>query len=430
MIFLWAAIFMPLTSMAQELRVQVTQGQVAPTPIAILAMTQEPSIDQNIGKSISQVVRQDLHHCGLFKSLDPKIFVQDGQSMQTQPHYNAWRMLGAQMVLYGKVEPSDDQRIKVTFTLADVITEKILGSWSMEWSQAGWRRMAHKVADTIYKRVTGEEGYFDTRIAYVSQVGPRKKLVKRIAIMDQDGHNHAYLTTGQTLVLTPRFSPDNRSLAYLDFISNVAKVWRMDIASQKKELLGRFQGISFAPRFSPSGNSVVMSLAKDGNTSLYLMDLVNKQSRRLTHDPVIDTSPTFDPTGEQICFSSDRSGRTHLYLLSMQGQSDPQRISFGQGSYRTPVWSPRGDAIAFTKIHQGTFYIGVMAPDGSGERLLAQGWVVEDPCWSPNGRLIMFTRRTSNGSSRIYTIDITGQNEREVITPTDASGGSWSSTLD
>jgi TolB protein len=307
-----------------------------------------------------------------------------------------------------------------------VVTEKQMEGLAFLGTQEEWRRIAHKISDAIYKRVTGEEGYFDTKIVYVSQVGPSKKRVKRLAIMDQDGAGHRYLTSGQSIVLTPRFAPNLHQITYLDFQSGRPRVWIMNTGTQKKELVGNFPGMTFAPRFSPDGQNMVMSFAKDGNTSLYAFNLATREAKRLTSGPVIDTSPSYSPDGSQICFNSDRGGRTQIYVMDKDG-GNAQRISFGDGSYRTPVWSPRGDLIAFTKITDGAFYIGVMKPDGSGERLLAKGWVVEDPCWSPNGRVLMFTRQDrSGGSSRVYTIDLTGNNERLVETPTDGAGASWS----
>jgi TolB protein len=288
-----------------------------------------------------------------------------------------------------------------------------------------WRRIAHKVADAIYERVTGEKGYFDTSIVYVSQVGPAKSRTKRLAMMDQDGAGNRFLTSGQSIVLTPRFAPNLQQITYLDFISGKPKVWLMNVHTQKKQIVGNFPGMTFAPRFSPDGSAMVMSFSKEGNTSLYSIDLASKRIDRLTNDPVIDTSPSYSPDGSQICFNSDRSGKTQIYIMNKDG-SNVRRISFGDGSYRTPIWSPRGDLIAFTKITDGYFYIGVMRTDGSGERLLSKGWVVEDPCWSPNGRVLMFTRHENNGRTKIYTIDITGYNERLVETPTDAAGASWS----
>jgi TolB protein len=294
-----------------------------------------------------------------------------------------------------------------------------------------WRRVAHIIADAIYKRITGEEGYFDSRIVYVAETGPHTMRIKRLAIMDQDGANHKYLTDGSALVLTPRFSPTRQEITYLSYFNDTPRVYLFDINTGRQEMLGAFKGMTFAPRFSPDGNSVIMSYAKDGDSDIWIMDLRTRRARQVTRDPAIDTSPSFSPDGRQITFNSDRGGTQQLYVMDADGRN-VRRISFGQGRYATPVWSPRGDLIAFTKFYGGRFFTGVMRPDGTGERLLTESFLDEAPTWSPNGRVLIFfrqTRTTSSGGggvTRIYSVDLTGYNLRQVKTPTDASDPAWS----
>ena len=429
LILISARIFIPMNLHAATV-VNITQGQVAPTPIALAPFaSSDPQLNE-LGRQMVDVIAADLERCGLFKPINPQAFVQDAASLQANgPRFADWRVINAQILLKGEIKPSDDGKMRVEFRLYDVIAEKQMTASALMSDQENWRKISHKIADTIYKRVTGEEGYFDTQVVYVAETGSLKKRIKRLAIMDQDGANHRYLTNGSTLVLTPRFSPKVQSITYLDFASGKAKVYTMNINGGNKQLLGNFPGMTIAPRFSPDGNRIVMSASYEGNTNLYMMELASKQMTRLTSDPVIDTSPTFSPTGDKICFNSDRGGKTQIYIMSTNG-GPAERVSFGNGSYRTPVWSPRGDLIAFTKIADGAFYIGVMKPDGSGERMLSQGWVVEDPSWAPNGRVLMFTRRESNGMSRVCTIDLTGYNERVVPTPSDAAAATWSPLIE
>ncbi|MGF1627626.1 MAG: Tol-Pal system protein TolB, partial [Alphaproteobacteria bacterium] len=296
-----------------------------------------------------------------------------------------------------------------------------------------WRRIAHIVADAIYKRLTGEEGYFDTRIVYIAESGSASSRVKRLAIMDQDGANNRYLTDGSYLVLTPRFSPSTQDISYVAYINNQPRVYLFNIDSGRQEILGNFPGMTFAPRFTPNGQSVLLSIAEGGNSEIYSLALAGRQLTRLTNHPAIDTAPSMSPDGGRIVFESDRSGSQQLYVMSAGG-GEAQRISFGDGRYATPVWSPRGDLIAFTKILGGTFYIGVMRPDGSGERLLADGYLVESPTWAPNGRVLMYyvqgpTASSGATSSALYTVDITGTNARRVPAPGDGSDPAWSPLL-
>jgi TolB protein len=282
--------------------------------------------------------------------------------------------------------------------------------------------------------LTGETGYFDTRIIYVSETGEKTQRVKKLAIMDQDGANTKYLTLGNELVLTPRFNPSNQLVTYLSYFRNLPRVYLLDIETGIQEVVGNFPGMTFAPRFSPDGKKIIMSFAKDGNSDIYTMDIESRLVERLSEDSSIDTSPSYSPDGKYICFNSDRSGLQQIYTMKSDG-TGVKRISFGNGIYGTPVWSPRGDLIAFTKMKSGKFYIGVMRSDGTGERLLTENFYQEAPSWSPNGRLLVFYRETKSGkkgegfTAKLWSIDITGYNERQLKTETDASDPSWSSLL-
>jgi TolB protein len=414
-----------------ELRIDITRGQVEPMPIAVTDFAGSSERESFTGANISAVVAADLQRSGLFKPIDKKAFIQTGESLNVQPRFADWRALNAQAMVQGKTQLGPDGSLKVEFRLWDVYAAQQMIGQAYTTEPGNWRRVAHIIADAIYERVTGESGYFDTRIVYVSETGQLDRRVKRLAIMDQDGENHQFLTDGQALVLTPRFSPTAQEITYLSYFRNVPRVYIFNIDTGRREILGDFPGMTFAPRFSPDGNQVIMSLAQDGNTEIYTMDLRSRLVRRLTDHPAIDTSPSFSPDGSQITFNSDRGGAQQLYVMNADG-SNVKRISFGEGRYATPVWSPRGDLIAFTKFSKGVFYIGVMRPDGSGERLLTQSYLVEGPTWAPNGRVLMFYRQKrsrsdgSGGEAELVSIDLTGYNERVVTTPLQGSDPAWS----
>jgi TolB protein len=414
-----------------DLTIDVTKGNAQPMPIAISPLSGGAPDEVQLGNDIASVVSADLERSGLFKPIDRKAFIQSPDSLQQNVRFADWKLINAQALVTGKVEKVPDGRARVEFRLWDVYAEQQMVGRAYTAAPAGWRAIAHKIADDIYQRLTGEDGYFSTRIIYVAESGPQQKRVKRLAIMDQDGENHKYLTDGADLVLTPRFSPVAQEITYMSYYNNQPRVYVYHLDSGRRELLGDFPGMTFAPRFSPDGNRVIMSLAENGVTNIYEMDLRTRKTTRLTNDPYIDTSPCYSPDGTKITFNSDRGGTQQLYVMNADG-SDQHRISFGNGRYATPVWSPRGDLIAFTKFDSAGFYIGVMHTDGSGERLISQGFLVEAPTWAPNGRVLAYWKQNPTdskghgGAVKLYSVDLTGNNEKQMVTPGDASDPAWS----
>ena len=421
----------PLSAQA-ELRVDITKGVVEPMPIAITTFYSTAPQHSDFATQIPQVVAANLESSGLFKPVNPRAFVQNVASINVDgPRFGEWRAINTQAMVSGSVTATADGRTRVEFRLWDVFGEKQLIGMAYMTTPQNWRRIAHIISDEIYKRLTGEDGYFDTRIVYVAESGPVTKRVKRLAIMDQDGHNHKYLTSGSDLVLTPRFSPSRQQITYMSYGRGGPRVYLYDINSGRHEKLGNFPNMTFAPRFSPDGSKVIMSMATKGNTDIYEMSLRTRQPRRITTHSSIDTAPSYSPDGRQIVFESDRGGSQQLYTMSSSG-GNVQRITFGKGRYANPVWSPRGDLIAFTRMYKGKFYIGVIRPDGSGERLITNAYHVEGPSWSPNGRVLTYFKERPVGpggsqrQTKIYTVDITGYNERWLRTPQDASDPAWS----
>ncbi|MEK9673474.1 MAG: Tol-Pal system beta propeller repeat protein TolB [Rhodospirillaceae bacterium] len=423
-----------------EITIDITRGTVEPLPIAVTDFVGKPGATARFGRDIAGVIAANLDRSGLFRPIDRNAFIQSTGALNAVPRFGDWRVINAQVLVQGRAEMAADGRLRVEFRLWDVFSEQQMLGLAYFTVPDNWRRVAHIISDAIYKRITGEDGYFDTRIVYVSGQPKGAKGVgrnrlnpfgKRLAIMDQDGENHRFLTDGQTLVLTPRFSPTLQEITYMSYFRNQPRVYIFNIDTGRQEVLGDFPGMTFAPRFSPDGKQIIMSMAKDGNSEIYVMDLHTRVVRQLTYHSAIDTSPSFSPDSSQVVFNSDRGGSQQLYVMDARGK-DVRRISFGRGRYATPVWSPRGDLIAFTKLANRRFYIGVMKPDGSGERLLAEDFKIEGPTWSPNGRVLIFYRKGmtendgSGGKSKLWSIDLTGHNEREIPTPLDASDPAWS----
>ncbi|NQW12251.1 MAG: Tol-Pal system protein TolB [Alphaproteobacteria bacterium] len=414
-----------------ELRIDITSGRVDPLPLAVVDFRGDGIEATRIGREVGGIIRANLERSGLFAPIDHAAFIQSDLQFDAIPRFDDWRKINAQALVHGRIIMLAGGQFRVEYRLWDVFAEQYMTGTALTAIQESMRRAAHIISDMIYKRITGEEGYFDTRIVYISERGPQNRREKRLAIMDQDGASHMFLTDGRTLVLTPRFSPTLQEITYLAYYAKKPRVYIFNLESAQQEVLGDFPGMTFAPRFSPDGNRVIMSLARDGITDLYTMDLRTHRVARLTDSSSIDTSPSYSPDGSQVAFNSDRGGAQQLYVMNADG-SGVTRISFGNGRYATPVWSPRGDLIAFTKMTGGRFHIGVMRTDGSGERLLSEGYLVEAPSWAPNGRVLVYFKqdRTDSsgrgGTTRLHTIDLTGYNDRELVTPEDASDPAWS----
>ena len=425
---------LPVGQSSAQQRIVITEGTIEPTPIAISDFVGSDGRPSPDGRLVAEVVANDLQGSGMFHSEESAVLIPPPTDLSIRPDFAEWEPLGVKALLVGTAVRGEDGVIEVAFILWDVVTQQEIVAGEGAVSERGLRRISHQIADYVFESWTGDKGYFDTRVVYVEESGPAERRVKRLAIMDQDGHNHSYLTDGSSLVLTPRFSPMVQEIAYLDYFDDNPNVYLMDVGSGQSELLGTFPGMTFAPRFSFDGEKLIMSLARSGLTDIFEMDLSTQQIRQMTKSPSIDTSPCYSPDGKSIVFNSDRAGSQQLYIMDASGRN-VRRISNGKGRYATPVWSPRGDLIAFTKFVGGEFFIGVMNTDGSGERLLARGFLVEAPTWAPNGRVLMYFKQSptnsdgTGGESYLFRIDITGFNERRMVTPASASDPAWSPIL-
>lgn len=412
--------------------IDITRGNVEPLPIALPNFVPAGPRDQQMSVDLVTVIGSNLERSGLFRPLPQASYIEQISDFGRPPRFGDWRTIKAQALVTGRVTTLANGRVQAEFRLWDVFAQRSLVGLKFVTRANNWRRIGHLISDAIYKAVTGEEGYFDTRIVYIEETGPKDKRVKRLTIMDQDGFNRRYLSDGRALVLTPRFSPTSQEITYMSFRNGRPRVYLYNIDSRQSEIVGDYPNMTFSPRFSPDGQKVIMSLQQGGASNIFELDLRTRATRQLTNTPAIDTAPSFSPDGRQVVFESDRSGEgdQQLYVMNADGTGQ-HRISFGNGRYSTPVWSPRGDYIAFTKLQPGRWSIGVMKPDGSGERILTEGSHNEGPTWSPNGRVIMFFRNIPgpNGGPKLWSVDLTGYNERIVPTPGFASDPAWSPLL-
>lgn len=431
-----AALALPVataTAQAAPLRIEITEGVIEPLPFAVPGFIAETGAAAEAAANITRLIAQDLSGTGLFREIPASAHIGRVTSFDAPVQYPDWRAINAQALVTGSVGVAGGGRLVVKFRLFDVFSGQQMGEGlQFVGTTANWRRMAHKVADAVYARITGETGYFDSRIVFVSESGPKNDRRKRLAVADYDGANQSYLTDSSTIVIAPRFSPQGDRIVFTSFGTGSARIHVMDTATGRERVLADAPGTTtFSPRFAPNGRTVVFSQEQGGNTDIYAMDIGGGAATRLTSAPSIETSPSYSPDGGQIVFESDRSGTPQIYVMPASG-GEPRRISNGRGRYGTPVWSPRGDLIAFTKQLDGRFHIGVMRTDGSEERLLTASFLDEGPTWAPNGRVIMFTRETAGegGAAGLFTVDITGRNApRQVPVQGAASDPAWSPLL-
>jgi TolB protein len=418
-------------SASAVVRLDVTSGNIQPMPIALPDFVAGTPSDSDFAVNVTQIISGNLRRSGLFAPIDPAAYIEKVVNPDAVPRFPDWRAINAQALVTGRMTRQPDGRLKAEFRLWDVFAGQQLAGQQYFTTPDNWRRIAHIISDAIYERLTGEKGYFDTHIVFVDETGPRERRVKRLALMDQDGANVRYLTRGEDLVLTPRFSPKSQVITFMSYGQGDPRVYLLDIETGQREIVGNFPGMTFAPRFLPDGQRVIMSLQQGGNANLFVMDLSSKRTTRLTETPAIDTAASYAPDGSRLCFESDRGGSPQIYVMSANG-GPAQRISFGDpgASYSTPVWSPRGDAIAFTRKSANGFAIGVMSPEGKDERILTEGYHNEGPTFAPNGRVLMFFRDPgANSGPQLFSINLSGRNEQRVPTPSYASDPAWSPLL-
>ncbi|MAK63405.1 MAG: Tol-Pal system beta propeller repeat protein TolB [Maricaulis sp.] len=429
---------------AQEpLRVDVTRGNLDPLPVALpdFVGTSEEALSR--GADITRVVTNDLASSGLFAPIDQDAYIEDIENIDLRPRFSDWRVIGSSALLVGSVSIQDDGRLVVAFRLWDTRLEEQLLGLQYRTAPENWRRVAHRVADEVYQRLTGEAGYFNTRIVYVAEGrGIEGEPLRQLAIMDQDGANPSFLTDRSYMALLPNYSPNSQEITYVSFLNGQATTYLYNLETGRQEALFTQamreagldpNGQSLSARFTPDGSQLAVSIETRSGHDIHLFDLRTRALQRLTQHPADDVEPSFSPDGERIVFSSSRGGGSQLYTMNRDG-TDVQRITFGEGLYTTPVWSPRGDLIAFTKQSGGQFSLGVVRADGSGiERILYEGYFVDTPAWSPNGRVLLFTRgepRADGTRYEIWSVDLAGFNLRRLATGGMASDPAWSPLIE
>lgn len=413
-----------------SITIDIDSGKVEPLPTVVLDFEFQNNTVKNLSKQIPEIIRNDLLSSQLFRMINPDALL--STKIKSTPNFNDWNAINTKILVHGNISQKKDKKVRIEFHVWDITLQEQKKSGALVTTVDNYRRIAHMISDYIYTAITGEDGYFDTRIAYISETGPKTNRIRKLALMDYDGANHKYLTSGKISVANPVFAPDMQKIAYMTYYKNIPRIYIFDIETGNQELLGEFPGMNFAPHFSPDGKKIAIAIATDGYTNIYEIDLKTKKMKQLTFGKFINTSVSYSPDGKQILFISDKTGYPQIYKMNLLSGYITQ-ISQGSGQYEEPAWSPRGDYVAFVKIHKGQFYLGVMEPDGSNERLITNDFMVESVSWAPNGRRILYYKQIPMQNKadkvRIYSIDVSGRYETEIRTPNDASDPTWSSLL-
>jgi TolB protein len=408
--------------------------QPAATVIAVPPLTSPDSGDKGnqmlaVGWNVTQAIEADLRQTAEVMPLKPNRDDYYSYPEVTAPTFSKWRSAGAKALVTGFVQGRSDGRLTVGCYVYDIDKGRELARKGFIIGANDWRRAAHKCSGLAYTAITGAPGIFDTRIAYVAENGVGEARTRRIAVMDSDGQNQRYLTSGDAMVLTPRFSPKASQLAYVSFAGGRPAVRVANLDSGQERPLVAGDPISFAPGFSPDGSRIAFSMMLGANSDIYVVGANGGAPQRLTTAPGVDTDPSFSPDGSKIVFESDRGGTQQLYVMNADGTGQ-RRISFGGGWYAAPSWSPDGEWIAFTRRGQDGRRIGIVKADGTGEKTLTSGPGDEGPRWAPSSREILFQRTAANGRTGLYRVALDGSEPRQLATPQDGSDPDWSGVAD
>ena len=403
-------------------------GPASETSIGIPSFFGGSDQERALGKKVAKIISADLSKTGRYRIIDPGPYV--NVNPNEAPPFEDWRYQKAVGLVHGRVKKTAGGQLRMEFRLWDVEKERQIIGQALSTEPGNWRRVAHKIADSIHKKQTGMGALFDSRVVYVSQsftASSGSKPVRRLAIMDQDGGGHRYLTDGRFPSFYPAVSPKNTDIAYVGFYPDRLRLFIFNIETGRQEAVPIPPGKPGFPRFSPDGRKIAFSLTGAGGTDIHLVDLVTRQARRLTEGPLEDFSPSFSPDGTRIVFSSrQRGGLFHLSVMDANGRGRAE-IDRGSGSYSFPSWSPKGDLIAFIKEGDGPNHLGIIRPDGSAERLLAQGVAMSPPAWAPNGEMLLFAKPDGSPAKaeKLFTIGIDGHSEHPVPTPAHATQADW-----
>ena len=387
-----------------ELTIRITQGVGRQVPVAIVPFGFEGA-GVNSPSDVSAVIAADLQRSGRFAPIDENDMLQR-PTTGVEVDFDDWSILGVEAVVVGRVTQTGDNAYSVQFQLFDVFGREQLVGYRMPASRGTLRRVAHRAADMIYEKLTGIQGVFATRVAYVTAQGQGDNRLYTLVVSDADGENENTIMESSDPIMSPAWSPDSRQLAYVSFEGDVSSIFVQTLRTGNRIKVSSRPGINGAPAFSPDGRKLVLTLGgADGNLDINVLDLASRQLTRLTTDRAIDTEGSWSPDGSEIYFTSDRSGGPQVYKVPASG-GKPERVTF-EGSYNArPRLSPDGKKLAMVHLDRGNYRIAVMDLAQKDVLILSAGRQDESPSFAPNSdTLIYATRQSRNGVLETVTAD-------------------------
>lgn len=412
-------------------QIEVSGKNYKLTKIAINHFLTQKYEEKIIAKEIRDTVCKNLSDSGIFSIVAENNFIEQNKGSEFIPFFEAWKKINATILVNGSLTKNRKNNYTIVISIWDNILAKKILHRKITFSEKSIQKTSHIISDHIYQEIIGEKGYFDSKILYVAEKVIENKIFTRIAMMNQDGKEHKYLTNGKFISISPKISPDKENIAYVDFRAGISKIFLRNLYSGQENLLTNMKGSIFSPRFSRNGKKILFSLAKKGATNIFKFDINTKKISVLTRNIYINTSPQFSPDDKKIIFTSNRLGTAKIYTMNEEGKN-VVKITEKPGSHLEPKWSPDGKYISYINLRRKLgYYINIINTKTGEETTVVKSDVIHGYCWCPNSKYILFSEAIGNKEEekktiyKLQKINIFNKHKTTINTPYSASDPIW-----